>query len=447
MISLNNIKRYMKRILIIAVPLMLSNVISQMQMLIDRMFLGHADSLYMSALGNATSPIWTSMSFCFSLATGASILISQSVGAGDKEKIEEYAGAVIKYNNVIPVLLFLFWTLLPEPVFRLMGVSENLMPMCVTYTRLYAPVFLMVGLGSSIMVIMQTSNYTAPEVGYGLVRSVLNIILDWIMIFGHFGCPAMGIKGAAIATTISEFAGGIFIFAIFIFSDKFPTRPSLNAIIMSKFNSYWTSAKLGVNTALEDFAWNIGNLVIITILNTINEMAAGIYSIIFGIEIVAVVVVAALGSGTMTLTGEARGKDDLKQYTGVTITAYGLCVVSILITLVFCIAIPEQIISLFTSDESIITTCAIYLLMIGLNLFAKSGNIIVGSAIRGSGDTKWMLYTQIFGTVFIISIASILVFVLKMGIMGVFLAVMLDEAVRAIINLLKYVRITKKWDA
>ena len=190
MISLNNIKRYMKRILIIAVPLMLSNVISQMQMLIDRMFLGHADSLYMSALGNATSPIWTSMSFCFSLATGASILISQSVGAGDKEKIEEYAGAVIKYNNVIPVLLFLFWTLLPEPVFRLMGVSENLMPMCVTYTRLYAPVFLIVGLGSSIMVIMQTSNYTAPEVGYGLVRSVLNIILDWIMIFGHFGCPA-----------------------------------------------------------------------------------------------------------------------------------------------------------------------------------------------------------------------------------------------------------------
>lgn len=441
----NDIKIYTRRLLIIAVPLILSNVISQLQMLIDRMFLGHANNLYMSALGNATSPMWTSMSFCFSLATGASILISQSVGAGDKDKIEEYAGAVLKYNNIIPILMFVFWTFFPEPVFRLMGVSENVMPMCVTYTRLYAPVFLMTGIGSGITVIMQTSNYTTPEVGYGLIRSILNIILDWVMIFGHLGCPAMGIKGAAIATTISEFAGGFFMLGVFIFSKKFTTRPSMQSIIKSKFSTYWVSAKLGVNTALEDFAWNIGNLVIIVILNAIDEMAAGIYSIVFGIEIVAVVVVAALGSGTMTLTGEAKGEKNVKLYRGVTFTAYAMCVISIIITTIFCIAIPEAIIGLFTNDQSIISTSSIYLLMISLNLFAKSGNIIIGNSIRGSGDTKWMLYTQMFGTVFIISVAALLVFVVKLGIMGVFLAVMLDEATRAIINLMRYLRIVKRW--
>ena len=94
-----NKKEYLKRLLVIAVPIILSNLISQLQMLIDRIFLGRANDLYMSALSNATSPMWTTMSFCFSLSAGASILISQSVGANDKEHIEEYAGAMIKFNN------------------------------------------------------------------------------------------------------------------------------------------------------------------------------------------------------------------------------------------------------------------------------------------------------------------------------------------------------------
>ena len=155
-----NNKQYLKRLLALAVPIILSNLISQLQMMIDRVFLGHADNLYMSALSNVNAPMWATMSFCFSLAAGASILISQSVGAGNRENIEEYAGAMIKYNNIIPVLLFFFWLFLAEPVFRIMGVSDNLMPMCLEYIRFYSPVFLLIGLARTIRVILQNSNYT-----------------------------------------------------------------------------------------------------------------------------------------------------------------------------------------------------------------------------------------------------------------------------------------------
>ena len=60
-----NNKEYLKRLLVIAVPIMLSNIIGQLQMLIDRIFLGHANDLYMSALSNVTSPVWTTMACCF----------------------------------------------------------------------------------------------------------------------------------------------------------------------------------------------------------------------------------------------------------------------------------------------------------------------------------------------------------------------------------------------
>ncbi len=441
-----NNKNYLRRLLVIAVPIMLSNVISQLQMLIDRIFLGHADNLYMSALSNVTSPMWATMSFCFSLVAGASILISQSVGAGDREHIEEYAGAMIKYNNVIPVLLFLFWLFLSEPVFKIMGVSENLMPMCLSYARFYAPVFILTGLGGSLSVILQTSNYTKPMILYGILRAGLNIVLDYILIYGKWGFPALGIKGAAIGTTIAEYLGAAFIAYVFFTSKKLDTRPSIKGIKEAKLSTYLISAKLGVNTALEDFAWNIGNLCLIRILNTINEFAAGIYSIIFGVEVLAVVIVGAVGSGTMTLTSEATGKKDLAQYKGVCICAYGMCAIVAVIMIILGIAVPEQIIALFTKDTSIITTSSIYLLMIGINLFSKSANIIIGNGIRGSGNTKWMLYTQMFGTIGIVGAAAFFVYVCKFGITGVFLAVLVDEAVRALINLWKYLRIVKVFE-
>lgn len=198
-----------------------------------------------------------------------------------------------------------------------------------------------------------------------------------------------------------------------------------------------------MNTALEDFAWNIGNMFLIRILNTINELAAGIYSIIFGVEVMAVVVVGAIGSSTMTLTSEATGKKDLAQYKGVCICAYSICSIVAVVMIILGLTIPEQIIALFTTDASIITTSSIYLLIIGINLFSKSANIIIGNGIRGSGNTKWMLYTQIFGTVGIVCVAAFFVYVCKFGILGVFLAVLVDEAVRAVINLWKYLRIVR----
>lgn len=440
-----NYKQYLRRLLIIAVPIILSNIIGQLQMLIDRIFLGHADDLYMSALSNVTTPMWATMSFCFSLVAGASILISQSVGAGDRENIEEYAGAMIKYNNIIPVLLFLFWLFLSEPVFKIMGVSENLMPMCLSYARFYAPVFLLAGMGGSLSVILQTSNYTQPLVAYGIIRAGLNIVLDYILIFGKLGFPALGIKGAAIGTTIAEYLGAIFISYVILTSKKLGTRPSMRGIKKAKMSTYLTSAKLGINTAFEDFAWNLGNLLLIRILNTINEFAAGIYSIIFGVEVLAVVIVGAIGSGTMTLTSEATGKKDLAQYKGVCICAYALCMIVAALMIILALTIPEQIIALFTKDTSVITTSSIYLLIVGINLFSKSANIIVGNGIRGSGDTRWMLYTQMFGTISIVSVAAFFVYVCKLGITGIFLAVLVDEAVRALINLWKYLRIIKRF--
>ena len=83
----------------------------------------------------------------------------------------------------------------------------------------------------------------------------------------------------------------------------------------------------------------------------------------------------------------------------------------------------------------------IFIILVAVNLFGKSGNIVIGSGIRGYGDTKWMLFTQVLGTVGVVGLASLFVFVFKLGILGVFIAVLVDEASRAVINFIRFSKI------
>lgn len=435
-------KDYKNKILRIFIPIMLSNLISQLQMLIDRIFLGRMDVLYMSAVGNATVPVWTTMSFVFALSMGASILISQNVGSGNVEEGKEYAAALVKYHNVLPVLLFLFWTFASPLVFKLMGVGENVIDLCISYTRIYAPVFLIIGLGAAYSVVFQTSNYTKPLVTYGILRSVLNIILDYLLIFGKFGFPRMEIRGAALGTTIAEFVGAIYLLYVTITrKDKFFTSPDWSQIVHAKIGRYLKSVKLGINAAMEDLLWNVGNLILVIILNTIDEKAAGIYTMVFSIETLFVVLIGALGSSTMTVSGEATGARNLSLYRKVVGTSMlWSCILSAAAFIVTCI-IPRQVLGIFTTDIEVIEMSVIFVILVQFNLFGKSGNIIIGSGIRGYGDTRWMLITQIAGTVFVIGMASLFVFVLDWGLLGVFLAVIIDENVRAIINSGRFLRI------
>lgn len=436
-------RRYGRNLIMIAFPIMISNLITQLQMIIDKIYLGRLDISCMSAVGNATSPIWTTLSFCFTISTGATILMSQATGAGNRERAKAIAASMLKCNNYLSIALFLFWLLFSEPVFRLMGVDESIMSMAVSYARIYSPVFILIGIGASIMSILQVNEKTQIMIAYGLVRSIANIILDYVMIFGKFGCPALGVSGAALATTIAEYLGDAVILVYFLRSKELWLRPSVKEILKAKAGLFFSSIKLGLPAACEEFAWSIGNLYMIVMLNRISVEAAGIYTIVFSVECIPVVVFGALGNATLTLSGRETGAEHVKGVSEIVLTSLSYCTLMAVINLAAFLAIPKAILTLFTSDASIIAMSAGFLLIVGINMFPKMGNMIVGSGIRGFGDTRWMLFTQCIGTVFIIIVASVLVIGLKLGMVCLFWLVVADETLRCVINSVKLRSIDK----
>ena len=427
-------KDYIKKIFAIAVPIMLSNLISQLQMLIDKVFIGSLSIESMSAVGNASTPMWTTMSIIFSLTTGATILVSQAYGAGELEKATATLASVFKFNNGIGIILFLFWFFTPQVAFNLMGVDESIIGMSIDYAHYFAPIFILTGIGASVSCMLQVSQKTQIMVWYGVSRSLANVILDYTLIFGHFGLPAMGVKGAAIATTLAELLGDLIVLIYVLTAKDIAIRPTYSQIIKAKLPLYTATIKFGAPAACEEFAWNLGHLYLIAMLNKISVAAAGIHSIVFSVELIAVVVSGSFGTATLTLSGYETGRKNVKGVWDVVMCssylAWGFSILNLVMFLLF----PHQILGIFTKDAAVLAAAPLYLLIVGVDLFPKSGNIIFGSGIKGYGEPAWMLKTQLFGTFFVITMSSILVMVFHMGILQIFGLVVIDEVLRFVLN-------------
>ncbi len=434
---------YIKKILVIAVPIMLSNLISELQMMIDRIFIGRLSIESMSAVGNASTPMWMTMSVIFSLTTGATIIVSQAYGANEIDNARDTLASLFKFNNVFGVALFLFWLLCPHIAFGLMGVDKSIVSMSIDYARYFSPIFILTGIGASITCLLQVSQKTQIMIWYGVSRSLANVILDYAMIFGHFGFPAMGVKGAAIATAIAELLGDLIVFVYVLMAEDLTLKPKFAQILKAKAAPYIQTVKMGAPPAFEDFAWNLGNLYLIVMLNKVSVEAAGIHAIVFGVELIAVVMVGSIGNATLTLAGYETGRKNVEGVWDVVMNSAFLSACIGVVNLALFLLIPRQILGLFTTDESVLGIASLYLLVVGLDLFPKSGNIIFGSGIKGYGEPSWMLKTQLFGTAFIIGLSSIMVMVFHMGILEIFALVVADETIRFLLNNAKLRRIRK----
>lgn len=185
--------------------------------------------------------------------------MSQALGAGDKPRASHIAHAIVKYNSAVALLLFFFWLFAARGIFILMGVEGDILSYALRYVRFLIPIFLIMGINSAGASILQSVGHTRPILISGALRSGLNILLDWILIFGRFGFPEMGIEGAALATSIAELTGTVLLFILILGSRKLPFRISIKKILSSPFRLYKEVSAKGFPRPVRSFSgtWGI----------------------------------------------------------------------------------------------------------------------------------------------------------------------------------------------
>jgi putative MATE family efflux protein len=272
----------------------------------------------------------------------------------------------------------------------------------------------------------------------GLASNILNILLDWVLILGKWGVPQMGIDGAALASVIASFATAPILIVYVFAGKKIPFKLNIVNVFRFRWNLYKNVLKVGVPSGMEFALWSAGNFAVVSFLNRLDIISVGVYTLVFSISMFPLLIYMGFANAALTLVGQKTGEEEHEQAVNVGFMCLRFGLVFCVVFAALFIILPKQILGIFTNDVSYVSYAASFLLIVSVTMFPKAINNVIGLGIRGMGDTKWMLYGQILGTVLVITLSYILSFIVKMGLMGIFVVYLIDESVRGVINLLRF---------
>ncbi len=427
-------QKYYTQIFAIAIPIIIQGMVFQAQTLINRAFLGNLKTEYLSAIGNVSFPYQATLSVVISISTGLTILISRCAGAKDFKQARGYMHTSIVFSSVFSTLLFTVWYFLANTIFLAMGVSSSLIDYCDNYMKILSLYLLIFGVDISVQASLQGVGKTKPIMYAGIYKVMMNIFLDWCLIFGNLGMPQLGMEGAAIASTISNISSAVVLILYMFLSKSLPIKARLTELVHPKLSQYKQIMTLGLPTGFELMAWYIGSLMLIRLMNGLSESAVAMFTIITSIEGMTFLISDGIARGSLTLIGYKIGEGKPKESRSVIRESilYNLSIITV--AFAFFVLFSRQILSLFTNDHQLISSSVFYFILVCVAIFPKSLCVQVGTGIRAFGDAKWMLFTQVVGTFFVIASAYTLVYVFKMDIFAVYLTIFLDEILRSAWN-------------
>lgn len=431
-------KGILMKLIAVAFPMVIQGIVFELQLLTDKAFLGRVDDVYIAAAGAIQFPVGATSAFLMALSTGTTIIVSRLFGVGKQEEMLATVKSSIFYNSLLSFLVFCLWFFGGGAVMRLMSVDELLIPDCVACLRIYAFFFLILGLDSSLQAMLQGMGKTKPILYAGLIRVFFNILISWLLILGKFGLPALNVVGAAVGTLAADIIStGMLVIYCFFMKNKEYHLLSHNHLWFD-FRAYKASFFLGIPTALEYLLWNVSNLVLVRFLNGFSYVATEIYTLTFGVEVMVVAVFSGNSKACMALMGQRIGAEKKRDANRIFYVCMAFSLVLVLLFATVFALFPAPLLDIFSDEAGIIQKGIPFMMFTGAILILKSINVMVGSAIRAYSDTKWMLYSQMIGSIFVVTFSFLLVKAFGLGIAAIYLTLFSDELIRAILNFIRF---------
>jgi putative MATE family efflux protein len=428
-----------KLILILALPIFLNGIIIQLHAVIGRAFLGHLQTEFLTVIANATFPFFASIAIPLALTTGLTILIAQGMGAQNYSKVKRYIEASFMYNVLIAMVILAFWRLFAKEILLVMGVNHRqILSYSIHYLNVISLALPLMAVEMTLTAILQGVGETRPIMYSGALKVVISIALDYGLIFGRLGLPRLGYLGAGVSFVIAGAAAALLLggLAFAKIKEGLGIRPG--ELLKFDWLSYKAVLQIGIPSGFELFAWYVATLVRIQYLNRLGPDYVAIFMIIYSIELFIYQSYDALAKAATTLVGQEIGAGGNSRAKAILKTVNRINAVVMALIVSSNIFFARQIAGIFTPDTKLVAASVGYLIFNTAIHYLRSLNVIFGAGIRALGDTKWMFYSQLLGTAMIVVVSYLLMFQLKLGFWGCFAAALLDELIRAILNIIRF---------
>ena len=207
-------KDFLGKVAVIAVPVALQNLLTTTGSMVDTMMIASLGQTQVGAVGLCAQFSSLMFSGYWGFVGGGMLFFSQYWGAGDDDGINRSYGLTLTCMMSVGFLFGILATVFPEAVMRLYTDKESIRKVGVEYLRIAGFAYPLTVYSMAMAALLRCTDRVRIPLYGSIVSVCTNIILNWILIFGHFGMPAMGVRGAAAATVIAQAAGIAVIIAL-----------------------------------------------------------------------------------------------------------------------------------------------------------------------------------------------------------------------------------------
>lgn len=436
-----NTKDKIKIILVLAMPAVIENFFQTILGFVDTYFVSKIGLAEVSAVGVTNALLAIYFALFMAIGVAANVRIANFLGAKQPEKARHIAQQSVILATLFGILTGIITMVFAAPLLKLMGIEENVLDAGVIYFRIVAIPSVFMSLMFVLSAVLRGAGDTRAPMKVSILINIVNGLLDYVFIFGFWLVPEMGIAGAALATVISRVIGTL---ALLYYIKR--------SAILSFRKDYWKPDKqhirelvtLGGPAAGERLVMRIGQIVYFGFVVTLGTNVFAAHQIAGNVEVFSYMIGYGFATAATILVGQQIGAGNIgeaKKY-AVLCTSIGIGLMTIFGVLLFILGGWAG--SLFTDDPVVIENIGTSLKVSGVFQPFLALLLILTGAFQGANNTKFPMYLTAVG---MWGIRTVLVYVLGIqlgwGLLGVWIAIGIDIAFRAVVLAIQFVR--GKW--
>lgn len=434
-----NLQKRVKYIFALAIPAIVDHTLHMLVGVVDMFFVSKLGTNAVAAVGVTNLLMNIYIAFFIAIGVGTTAVIARNIGAGEQD------GATRTLKQSIIIALFLGFIIgISNLIF-----AKNIISILGAEARVLAdalPYFLVVAVPSVFLCIMMVltaalrgSGDTKNPMKVSIIVNLVNVVLDYILIFGFLSFEGMGIIGAGLATTIARVIGVLILMRILLNKESLLSIEFKNWKIDKSILKSLT--RIGLPAGIERLIMRFGQLAYGGLIIKIGTEAFAAHNIAGTIESFSYLPGMGFGVAAAALVGQSLGANRFQDARKFGLIANTLATILMVILGFGFYVFAPNLAGLFTKDLEVFNLVVLVVRIVALFQPFLCITLVITAALQGAGDTKFPMYSTFIG-IWGVRVLGTYLFgiVLGYGLLGVWISYVLDVSLRGILLMHRFLR-------
>lgn len=424
-------------------PIFLEVFLFMLMGIVDTFMLSVLSDDAVSGVGAANQYIHIAILVLEVVGTGAAIVVSQYLGSKRYLEASKISATAVSLNLVVGLLMSAGYFIFARSMMQAMNLQGDVLEYAEQYLSIVGGAIFLQAIINSLAAIIRVHGWTKQTMYVSLGMNIIHVIGNYVLIFGKFGFPELGVQGAAISSIVSRFLALLVFFWLLYqvveYRVKFSYYLKLSKEYIGKI------LHIGIPAAFEQVMYQACQIVFLYYVTFLGAEALAARQYAMNISMFTFLFAIAIGMGTAIIVGRLVGANEKDEAYSRLWKSLKFALIFTLSTVMLVIIFRNQLIGLFTDNPEVIKIATSVLVLSILLETGRTLNIVIINSLRAAGDARFPVLIGVFSMVAMsLPLGYFLVFVLDMGLPGIWLAIAADEWIRGIIMYFRWK--SRKWE-